>query len=291
MTPPKQPPPRPGSIPRLTVKEETAPNAFREYREPSFSERETPIPPAAERRPPVSNPPPPGSIQRPPPLPVGAPRRAKTLVGMPAPPSEPPELLEPREREDSIVEAVNSASSLATELGARAVELRASEEARRAAEREAAELRQQLRELADGSKARAAMRARWEKLGLKAAGGFTMVFVAICSYVAWRIYQIEHKAESADAHALAEKAVIDGLPDRVAKLESYARADKLLDDCQKSYIRSFAKRTSGYDITTLPDSTVVHWGSEGTKPNLSWFPYEQCLPPGTTGPKPPGSAP
>lgn len=300
---PKQPPPRPGSSPRLNITEEVSPNAFREYREPTFGERDTPAaphppaPPAAERRPRVSNPPPPGSVRvpTPPPLPVAAPRRSQTLVGMPAPPSEPPARAEHGDdgnwEDDSVVKAVKSASSLAVELGARARELRAAEEARQAAEREAADLRNQLRELAEASKARASMRARWEKLGLKIAGGVTTVFVAVCGYVAWRIYQIEHKAETADAHALAEKAAIDGLPARVAKLEEYARADKALDDCQKSYIRSFAKRTSGYDITTLPDSTVVHWGSEGTKPNLSWFPYEGCLSPGSTGPKPPGSVP
>jgi len=213
---------------------------------------------------------------------------------MPAPPSEPPARTEPADgnwEEDSVVKAVKSADSLAIELGARARELRAAEEARQAAEREAADLRNQLRELAEASKARASMRARWEKLGLKIAGGVTTVFVAVCGYVAWRIYQIEHKAETADAHALAEKAAIDGLPARVAKLEEYARADKALGDCQKSYIRSAVKRTSGYDITTLPDSTVVHWGFEGTKPNITWFPFEQCVPPGTTGPKPPGLAP
>lgn len=309
MSPPK--PPRPGSI----VVDAVVPGAVNDYREASFGERKTPLPPPTRRptqrgapapphevRPRISNPPPPESMPPPPSFRRGSPEedgppleraraRGHTLTGLSAPDSNRPPMRIERDdgARDSVVDAVNSASSLALEVGARGNQLRVAERARVAAEAEAAGIRQHLKELAELDHERAKLRAKWEKLALKLAGAVVSAVVAVCGYIGWRVAQLEHKSEKADVLVEAQKAVIAGLPDRVTKIEEYERADKVLDDCQKSYLRSFARRTSGYDITTLPDSTVVHWGSEGTKPNITMFPFEQCVPPGSTAPRPPGA--
>lgn len=121
MSPPEPPRRRQPSSSSISVTEEVAANAVHEYRQqPSFGERET-LPPAGERRPPISNRPPAEFVSpilraELPPLPLAKPvPRQPTQRGMPAPPSEPPT------RDSGLI----SAGALVEELATQSLEKQA----------------------------------------------------------------------------------------------------------------------------------------------------------------------
>lgn len=299
MSPP-EPPRRKPSKP-IIVDEREEPGAHRPYREPSFGER--PTPPdrlttlaAPDRRPRPSNPPPAESL--PPPAfrrepaedgpPLTRPRAA-TLTGMPAPPSEPPRADGDR---DSTEIAVNSASSLADQLGQRARELSAAKVESAEAKAETEDLRRQLdaatktQVLSEPPDEKQLRKARLHSALLKFLGSATALAAAVATYLSVTAHtELTPRVDNVVAKQDAQRAENSDLPDRVKKIEMYLRAMGPIAECKEAHVRSAIKRGTGYDNTTLSDRSPVHWSSEGSRPNLTWFPVEQCATPSSPMPQ------
>jgi len=253
MAPPK--PPRPGSSPRLSITEEVAPGAVRQYRPPSFADRPT-VPPPSERRPAISNRPPPDMHPMPPAyrrepaednpsnaIPRARPaERHQTLTGMPAPPSVPPQ----REKLDSI-EVANG--TLLDELAEKSEELRAAQADR---DRLASELERSRR--APTLPEDAPTRAMWHALAFKLMGVLALLGAAATAWIEVHTIKVDQHVDTVEGQQRKTKVTVE---DRLKELEKHDRIHERWQRCMYAELASATERGTGHKVEGEHDD--VQW--------------------------------
>lgn len=241
--PPELPKRKPSSP--LIVREELAPGAIHDLKRiVPMAERPTSPPPAIPHDP----------VPKARPVP-----RTQTVVGMPAPPSEPPLKMRPKLDSREV-----AAETLLAELAAKGEEVRALR----------AELEAKKVVVEPAPPPDLPTRGQWSVLLYKFGGALVAILVPCGAYLAYRVETLAPRVTQAETKQTTQQKTTTTVEDRVKALESYNRALLKHSDCMDAERDSAIERGTGHTVEASHDG--VQWFEQSRpalRPRILWETY------------------